>query len=129
VSSVPSQNQPSDFRISIALVFAGGAIGTLLRYALSEATPNTFLSLSVVNLVGSLALGFINSNSWFATPARRNFWGVGFCGGFTTMSGISLLPLEQFGLNNIWPAFIGFSALGGVLFYWIGKFLGDRFSR
>jgi len=129
MSSAPGKRQPGDLRMSAALVFAGGALGSVLRLAMSEATPNTFLSLAVINLLGSLALGVVNSHSFFAKPSRQLVWGAGFCGGFTTMSGLSLLALEQFGVNNIWPAFIGFSALAGVLFYWLGKTLGKRLSR
>lgn len=129
MSSAPSKRQPGDFKMSAALVFAGGALGSVLRLAISESTPNTFLSLAAVNLLGSLALGVVNSHPWFKPQARQLIWGAGFCGGFTTMSGLSLLGLEQFGVNNIWSAFIGFSALGGVLFYWLGKFLGQRSSR
>ena len=129
MSSAPSKRQPGDFKMSAALVFAGGALGSVLRLAISESTPNTFLSLATVNLLGSLVLGLVNSHLWFKPQSRQLIWGAGFCGGFTTMSGLSLLGLEQFGVNNIWSAFIGFSALGGVLFYWLGKFLGRRLSR
>jgi CrcB protein len=116
-------------KMSAALVFAGGALGSVLRVGISEATPNTFLSLAVVNLLGSLVLGVVNSHSFFAKPSRQLVWGAGFCGGFTTMSGLSLLALEQFGVNNIWTGFIGLSVLGGALFYWLGKFIGQRLSR
>jgi CrcB protein len=129
MSSAPSNEYSGDFKLSAALVFAGGALGSILRLAMAEATPNTFLSLALVNLVGSLVLGIVNSHSWFAKPSRQLLWGAGFCGGFTTMSGISLLPLEQFGQNSIWPAFIGSSILGGLLFYWLGRLIGSRLSR
>jgi len=129
MSTAPGKRQPGDMKMSAALVFAGGALGSVLRVGISEATPNTFLSLAVVNLLGSLVLGVVNSHSFFAKPSRQLVWGAGFCGGFTTMSGLSLLALEQFGVNNIWTGFIGLSVLGGALFYWLGKFIGQRLSR
>ena len=89
MSSAPGEGQPGDLRMSAALVFAGGALGSVLRLAMSEATPNTFLSLAVVNLLGSLALGVVNSHSFFAKPSRQLVWGAGFCGGFTTFSSYS----------------------------------------
>jgi CrcB protein len=129
MSSVPRERQPGDLKMSAALVFAGGALGSALRFGISEATPNTFLSLAVVNLLGSLVLGVVNSHQWFKPQSRQLIWGAGFSGGFTTMSGLSLLGLEQFGVNNIWTGFIGLSVLGGALFYWLGKFIGQRLSR
>ena len=74
-------------------MFAGGAIGTLVRAALGEAFPSaptqwpwpTF----AVNIVGALLLG------WFATRLqerlplssyRRPLLGTGICGGLTTFS-------------------------------------------
>lgn len=75
---------------TLGLVFAGGAIGTLVRYATSF-NLDDFTSLAIVNIVGSAILGWLNSDPRFASEGKRAFWAVGFTGGFTTMSGIALL--------------------------------------
>lgn len=75
---------------TLGLVFAGGAIGTLVRYTTSV-NLDDFASLAIVNIVGSAILGWLNSDPRFASQGKRAFWAVGFTGGFTTMSGIALL--------------------------------------
>jgi fluoride ion exporter CrcB/FEX len=75
---------------NIGLVFAGGAIGTLLRFATSS-NLDDLTSLAIVNIVGSAIIGWLNSDPRFASDGKRAFWAVGFSGGFTTMSGVALL--------------------------------------
>ena len=115
-----------------ALVFAGGSIGALLRYGVGGtlelivgASMAGSLSLVIVNVAGALALGVFSANPRFASEDSQSFWAAGFCGGFTTMSGVALflyqpqsiaLTTVMFGLG-----FIGF-ALGANL----GKASGAR---
>jgi CrcB protein len=91
---------------AIALTSAGGAAGTLLRalIGLGFETPVTLL---IVNLLGAAFLGYINGVSGrekprFHSAGAKWFWGAGFCGGFTTMSGLAL-------------AFVMFTADYGVI--------------
>ena len=76
---------------TVGLVFAGGAIGTLLRWATGLNIPDELASLAAVNIVGSAVIGWLNSDPRFASDGKRAFWAVGFAGGFTTMSGVALL--------------------------------------
>ena len=84
---------PRDF----LLVFLGGALGALLRYlvggslelALGASLAGS-LSLLLVNVIGATFLGYTTTNKRFASEDQRSFWSAGFCGGFTTMSGIAL---------------------------------------
>lgn len=83
----------------LALVFAGGAIGALLRYFIAVAleqsvgpTNANVLSLFIVNIAGATFLGWINTKPG---PVNQLFWGVGFSGGFTTMSGVAILTYTQ----------------------------------
>lgn len=76
------------------LAFLGGALGSVLRFSIGEVldTPTTLL---VVNLLGSAFLGWVNGSSGgpkpkFVTAEAKWFWGAGFAGGFTTMSGLAL---------------------------------------
>jgi CrcB protein len=84
------------FAAECAAVFAGGAVGTLLRYAVVELFDGysgewpwpTFIA----NLAGCAVLGFAYHR--FATDGRhdvrRALIGTGFCGGLTTFSTFQL---------------------------------------
>lgn len=71
-------------------VFLGGGLGAVLRFLTGKLFfPNTALSVLVVNITGSFILGFLLTK--IDLPAYyRNFFIVGFCGGFTTFSAFSL---------------------------------------
>ncbi|TDB84867.1 CrcB family protein [Actinomadura sp. KC216] len=76
----------------LAEIAAGGAIGAVARYLLSEAIPasktgfawNTF----TVNILGCLAMGLLTSYllSGRPHPLARPFAVTGYLGGFTTFS-------------------------------------------
>ena len=73
------------------LVFLGGALGTLARFELDVLLDFGPL-LFVVNILGSFVLGAVSADSKGNNESRA-FFGIGFAGGFTTMSGVSLLLL------------------------------------
>jgi CrcB protein len=77
----------------VAAVFAGGAVGTLLRAALAEAYPHrptqwpwaTF----AVNVVAAFLLGYFVTTLQERLPLssyRRPLLGTGVCGGLSTFS-------------------------------------------
>ncbi|MCK5892449.1 MAG: CrcB family protein [Aeromicrobium sp.] len=75
----------------LALVAVGGAVGTLVRYALDDwvgAVQDLPLSTLLVNLLGSLALGVLVGAG---VPERlRLLLGTGLLGGFTTYSAFAV---------------------------------------
>lgn len=78
-------------------MFIGGALGSLLRYTLFVLIGEMLISewaeliiLFVVNLAGAAALGVMARHPYFQNPFCRDIWGVGFAGGFTTMSAVTL---------------------------------------
>jgi len=82
-------------RRMIAAVFAGGAVGTLLRAGLSVAFPFPFPASHwpwptfVVNVVGAFLLGYFATRLQERLPLssyRRPALGTGLCGGLTTFS-------------------------------------------
>ena len=89
-------------RRMIAAVFAGGAVGTLLRAGLSVAFPlpasewpwPTF----VVNIVGAFLLGYFATRLQERLPLssyRRPALGTGLCGGLTTFSTMQVEIVEM----------------------------------
>jgi len=107
-----------------SLVFLGGSLGALLRYLIGGTLELSLgssiagsLSLLIVNVLGAMFLGFVNFNSRFNSESSKSFWAAGFCGGFTTMSGIALF-LYQYPPLLAMPAaavmfgfgFIGYAA-------------------
>jgi CrcB protein len=88
------------------LVFLGGGLGALLRYALGSglelslgSTLAGMLSLFIVNVTGAFFLGIVSFHPFFANETRKSFWGSGFAGGFTTMSGVALFVYQQSSLT------------------------------
>ena len=120
---------------SIGLVFAGGTLGTLLRFSF-DINLGSLFSVAAVNVLGSIIIGWINSDPRVARVGRRQFWAVGFSGGFTTMSGVALLtasgiaaPLSV-GQPISWQLFgyvFGIFALS-LLGYWGAHALGTRLT-
>lgn len=73
--------------IQLALVFIGGALGSVLRLAVPF---DQLESLWLVNILGTVFLAWVNNSKRFSSAKARAFWATGFAGGFTTMSGIAI---------------------------------------
>jgi fluoride exporter len=123
----------------LALLAAGGALGTLARYGLNgiiaERSPTFPLGTMIVNITGCFAIGLIAAISgpalgraWL-TSGQRDFLMVGFCGGYTTFSsyGIQTLNLARDGeWRYVAANVIGSNVLGLLAVYlgWIcGRYL------
>jgi CrcB protein len=84
-------------RIQLAIAI-GGAAGTLARAGIDEALPHepghwpwaTFL----VNLGGSLVLGWVLGRATAPNRYWRPLLGTGFCGGLTTFSAFGVESFE-----------------------------------
>jgi len=80
--------------VLFGLVALGGAIGSLLRYAVFQAFPTnySFLGTLTVNVIGAFVLAFLLetlAKRFTETPRTqqiRTLIGTGICGGFTTYS-------------------------------------------
>lgn len=93
---------PQTDRAELAAIFAGGFLGAVLRYALSEELPTdpgtwpwgTF----VANVVGVALLGYFATRLQERLPLssyRRPFLATGFCGALTTFSTLQLELLRM----------------------------------
>jgi len=101
------------------LVFVGGGLGALLRYAVGRATLFAGwappLATLGVNIVGCFAMGLIAG--WFASrggpDGAKLFLTTGLLGGFTTFSafGLDALTLYQRGAVGSALAYVAASVL------------------
>lgn len=117
------------------LVFLGGALGSLLRFGVGQFFDN-LTTLVFVNLLGAAFLGWANGSGrrglrGFASPGAQAFWGAGFAGGFTTMSGLAFAFVM---LSASFPITVALAYLigqfgFGLLAYWGGLRLGSLDGR
>ncbi len=111
----------------VLLVFVGGGIGCVLRYAINEAFRRSHESFPwhtfAINVVGSFALG-IFFGLFRDRVALFYFLGTGVCGGFTTFSTFGLESADLMDQNR-WAAAAGY-ILGSVVAAVTGAYLGVR---
>jgi fluoride exporter len=94
----------------VGAIFAGGAVGALLRVALLQtgagAAPGWPWVTFLVNVLGTFLLGYFATRLQERLPLsayRRPLLGTGFCGAFTTFSTmqlelITMLDAHRYGL-------------------------------
>lgn len=145
--------------LAVLAVFVGGLVGTGLRLGLDTLLPHAtggslisgahdsggYAALTdvawagasitwstvIVNLVGSLALGYLVARLWRrpSTPLWLKVGlGTGLLGSFTTFSAVAVNVVDALSLGNFAVAFtaVGFSLVGGLTAAWLGVFLGGR---
>ena len=76
----------------LPLVCAGGAIGVAARHVLTALVPDGSVvwMTAVINVVGSLLLGFVAGVCGARHARWRGFLGTGVLGGFTTYSAFAV---------------------------------------
>ena len=87
--------------MSYLWVAIGGALGSVARFWISGLVAERYVhafpwNTLVVNVSGSLVIGFLAAAtaSGSASPAFREFFMYGLCGGYTTFSSFSLQTLD-----------------------------------
>lgn len=108
---------------ALALVFAGGALGSLGRHLVGLALPG-LASIWVVNIVGSLLLGLVLGlvAGTARDAALRPLLGTGFLGGFTTYGAFAV---ESLGLGAVAGPVFGLAAAAfQVVFGVVAALLG-----
>lgn len=111
-------------RRELAAVFAGGAIGTALRAALTELFPTDPASWPwptfSVNVLGAVLLGYFVTRLQERLPLsdyRRPMLGTGLCGGLTTFSTmqVEILKMLDHGEYGLAAGYTAASVAAGLL--------------
>ena len=121
----------------LAYIALGGILGTVARYALqgwvqTRVGATTFpLGTLTINLIGSLALGFViryATGSTVISPEMRGALTIGFCGAFTTMSTFSYETMTLLRDSQHWYAglYMGGTMLGCLAAVIAGTALANR---
>ncbi len=115
----------------LGYVFLGGTLGTMLRYLIFELINESIsyptgelIAIFIVNLIGSYFLGLTARHPYFQFEWCRNLWGVGFAGGFTTMSAVTLFVDYNFLTSEF-----AIMLFAGVILYGIGYRQGRRVAK
>jgi CrcB protein len=101
----------------LAAVFAGGALGTLARAALSDAFPHHHATAwpwptFTVNIAAALLLGYFVTRLQERLPVssyRRPLLGTGLCGGLSTFSTMQVELLDMIDAHA-WGLALGYTA-------------------
>jgi CrcB protein len=122
----------------VAVIAAGGAIGSSARYALAQLLPHlpgqVAWSTVIANLTGAFLLGllmvFVN-DVWRPNRYVRPFLGVGVLGGYTTFSTYMLdaYSLVQAGHIGSLAGYVILTLVGGLLAVALGAVTGRLVGR
>jgi len=120
----------------LVYVALGGVLGTVARYGLQgwvqDRVGSAFpTGTVVVNVLGSLALGFVmryTTGSTVVSPEVRAAITIGFCGAFTTMSTFAFESQALLVDGDYWRAFLymGATLIGCLAFTFAGIWLAER---
>ncbi|MDQ1629021.1 MAG: fluoride exporter [Actinomycetota bacterium] len=125
-------------RSDILLVAAGGALGSLGRWALGQALAGDRGSFPratfIENLSGAFALGVLMVlvlDLWPTSRYIRPFLGVGVLGGYTTFSTYLLDARTLFAADRplLSAVYLVGTLAGGLVATWAGMFLTGRVTR
>lgn len=118
-------------------VAAGGFVGAILRYAISEwvGTAHGFnVATLLINWAGCLVLGWLNTMTSERLPIHPHIRlgiGTGLIGAFTTFSTFTVdaWKLYQVGQVDLALLYILLSVGGGLLFSYAGFRIADGMFR
>lgn len=126
------------FRASVVgTVFAGGCVGGLVRYAVTQhwSTPDSRFPWPTftVNIAGAFILAVlvvVVSDLLRGTTYLRPLIGTGFCGALTTFSSVVVEADEQVahGHAALAATYLVTSIIAGLLVAWVGLQLGRTYA-
>ncbi|MDF0531774.1 fluoride efflux transporter CrcB [Tsukamurella sp. 8F] len=122
----------------LALVFAGGAVGSVARYGVACLLPTSAGHMPwatlIVNLVGAFVLGCLLETLVLAGPDHghrrrlRLLLGTGFCGGLTTYSTFALDGRSLFAGGHVGAGvtYLAVTVVGGLVAAAVGVAVAAR---
>ncbi len=111
--------------IAVVLVGVGGTAGVLARYGLTVWLQSIW-TVAGINLVGSFLLGVLLHVEVQLPHDVRNGLGVGFLGGFTTLSTLTTQTVLEAdgGRPGLAATYLAVNVVGGLLAALVGYALG-----
>lgn len=127
----PAHNPPQATQLvaRYALIFAGGALGALLRVVLLSLDATTLFALFWINVAGSFLLGALVAGlsllpASLLTTHTRAFFGTGILAGFTSYSALALGVTGLISVDLLVALGYGLATvIVGVLAAWLGQTL------
>ncbi len=114
--------------MTVLLVAVGGLIGVLTRYGLGTtvSADNQPWMVFAINMMGSFLLGAVLPWSDQLSEPVRTAIAVGFCGGFTTFSTVSVQVFldARSGDTSFALLYLGATIAGGLLAAALGYYAG-----
>jgi CrcB protein len=121
---------------TIVLIFAGGALGAVLREVLMLRVPRLLdgfpLDILVANLVASFLLGWVTAlhSRKFVSDGANTLLGTGVSGGLSTFSsfayGVAVLMAASAAGAVVAAAYVAISLVAGYFAISIGLAIGRR---
>lgn len=111
--------------MTLVLVGAAGLAGVLARYGLMVWVQSIW-TIAAVNIVGSFLLGLLVQAGTDLSGETRTALGVGFLGGFTTFSTLTVQTVLEVdgGRTATAAAYLGVTVVGGLAAAVAGYLLG-----
>jgi fluoride exporter len=111
--------------MTVALVAVGALTGGMLRYGLTVWFQSIW-TVVAINLVGSFVLGLLVHTAAPLDKAVRDGLGVGFLGGFTTFSTLTVQTVLEAdgGSPGRAAAYLALTIAGGLLAATAGYLIG-----
>ncbi|GCE28166.1 putative fluoride ion transporter CrcB 2 [Dictyobacter alpinus] len=124
----------ADYLQRILLVFAGGFLGTITRYLLSQAIQGAWgkswpYDIFLINITGAFILALLSTladATLFIGPRLRLLLNVGFLGAYTTFSTLALGDITLLTNQQLIPALLYLicSLGGGLIAVLLGQLAG-----
>ena len=111
--------------MTVVLVGVGGALGVLARYSLTVWVQSIW-TVAAINLVGSFLLGLLVHVGTALSADVRTGIGVGFIGGFTTLSTLAVQTVLEAdgGRRGLAVGYLAINVAGGVAMATLGYIVG-----
>jgi len=120
---------------SLLIIFLGGGLGSMARYGMGKWISTLHLhqfpfGTLAVNIIACFILGILvgwGEHRQLISPTTREFWTIGFCGGFSTFSTFSIETLYLIQGGGAFPAllYIALSLVLCLAALWAGIYLGQ----